>query len=317
MFISYNLVEFGEKLKKLRKSLGLSQVEIQNKAGVSADALRRIEKGEVIPRYETMELLSSIYKEDLLVLLKNARVDKLLSEYHDHLDELITFYDDDKMKALEKEIKENFSTDFQSSIVNPDEVLQLLELIRGTSLYNSRFKEDHQQAKKILLDSLRRTLPDFTLKKYKAYKYSYIELRILLLLSILIAEKDNVTLSTKILFFIYDHLKDNSPSTYHHQLIIKIYTNLCYNYHLEDNHDMVIETAEQGITFCLSYETTHGLNSLYYRKGIAEYQLGREAYKSSLLKAFFVLKLMGNDSLLEVYREVTKAQYGIELDLYI
>ncbi len=317
MFISYNLVEFGDKLKTLRKSLGLSQVEIQSKAGVSSDALRRIEKGEVIPRYETMELLSSIYKEDLLVLLKNARVDKLLSEYHDHLDELITFYDDEKMKSLEQEIKKNFSNNFQNSVVNPDEVLQLLELIRGTSLYNSRFKEDHEEAKKTLLDSLRRTLPDFTLKKYKNYKYSYIELRILLLLSILIAEKDSVTLSTKILSFIFDRLKDNSPSTYHHQLIIKIYTNLCYNYHLEDNHQLVIEMADQGINFCLSHETTHGLNSLYYRKGIAEYQLERSGYKSSLLKAFFILKLMGNDSLLEVYQEVTKAQYGIELDLYI
>lgn len=317
MFISYNLVEFGENLKKLRKSLGLSQIEIQRKTGVSVDTLRRIEKGDVIPRYETMELLSSIYKEDLLILLKNARKDKLLSEYHEQLDELITFYDEAKMATLEHEIQTFFSKDFQNSVVNPDEAHQLLELIQGTSLYHSRFKEDQAEAKKILLNSLKRTWPDFTLKRYKTYKYSYIELRILLLLSILIAEKNSVALSTEILFFIYDRLKNNSPSPYHHQLIIKIYTNLCYNYHLEDNQDQVIQMANQGIAFCLSYETTHGLNSLYYRKAIAQYQLGLPDYTSSLYKAFFMLKLTGNEELLKVYQDVTRDQYGIELDFDI
>lgn len=316
MFISYNLVEFGEKLKDLRKNLGLSQLEIQRKAGVSADTLRRIEKGEVIPRYETMEILSSIYREDLLTLLKNARIDKLLYEYHDKLDELITFYDEEKMMALEEEIRKNFSSDFHESVINPDEVLQFLELIQGTSLYHSRFREDHEEAKKVLLKSLRRTWPDFTLRKYKNYKYSYIELRILLLLSILMAEKDAISLSTDILFFIRNRLENNATSTYHHHLIIKIYTNLCYNYHLEDNHEKVIEIADQGITYCLSLETTHGLNSLYYRKAIAEYQLGIPTYEASLQKAFFILNLTNNHSLLEVYQEVTKAQYGIDLKPY-
>lgn len=314
MFISYNLVEFGEKLKDLRKELGLSQLEIQRKAGVSSDTLRRIEKGEVIPRYETMEILSSIYREDLLVLLKNARIDKLLYEYHNKLDELIIFYHEEKMMALEEEIQKNFSKDFQNSMINPDEVLQFLELIQGTSLYNSRFREDHEEAKKILLSALRRSWPDFTLRKHKNYKYSYIELRILLLLSILIAEKDAIALSTDILHFIHQRLENNASSDDHHHLIIKIYTNLCYNYHLEDNHEKVIEIADQGIAYCLTLETTHGLNSLYYRRAIAEYQLGIPSYEASLQNAFFILNLTGNHSLLEVYQEVTKAQYGIEVN---
>ena len=35
MFISYNLKEFGENLRNLRKDLGFSQLEIQRKAGVT------------------------------------------------------------------------------------------------------------------------------------------------------------------------------------------------------------------------------------------------------------------------------------------
>lgn len=313
MFISYNLIEFGEKLKELRRALGLSQVDIQNLAGVSSDALRRIEKGEVIPRYETLELLSSIYKEDLLELLKNARVNRLLTEYHDELDEIITIYDDQKMKQLEEDIRKSFTGVNESKIVNPNEVSQFLLLIRGSSLYHSRFKSDHKDARTTLTDALKLTIPNFRLMDFKTYKYSYIELRILLLLSILIAEDEEVPLSTKILYFILDRLSGSAASKYHHFLIIKIYTNLCYNFHLEDNHRRVIKVANEGIAYCLSHETNHGLNSLYYRKGIAEYKMRHKTYKSTLFSAFFILKITGKQDLLDIYLEVTREQYGIEI----
>lgn len=313
MFISYNLLEFGEKLKELRKSLGFSQVEIQKLAGVSSDALRRIEKGEVIPRYETLELLSSIYKEDLLELLKNARSNKLLTEYHDELDDIITCYDDKKMKKLEEDIRLGFTGKNESSIVNPNEVIQFLLLIRGASLYHSRFSSDHRDARNTLQDALKLTIPQFKLEDYKNYKYSYIELRILLLLSILIAEDQQVKISTQILYFILDRLKASTTSKYQDFLIIKIYTNISYNFHLEDNHRRVIRASNEGIEYCISHELTHALNSLYYRKGIAEFMLHHKSYKTSLFNSFFILKMTGNEELLDIYLEVTKEQYGIEL----
>jgi len=313
MFISYNLLEFGEKLKELRKSLGFSQVEIQKLAGVSSDALRRIEKGEVIPRYETLELLSSIYKEDLLELLKNARSNKLLTEYHDELDDIITCYDDKKMKKLEEDIRLGFTGKNESSIVNPNEVIQFLLLIRGASLYHSRFSSDHRDARNTLQDALKLTIPQFKLDDYKNYKYSYIELRILLLLSILIAEDQQVKISTQILYFILDRLKASTTSKYQDFLIIKIYTNISYNFHLEDNHRRVIRASNEGIEYCISHELTHALNSLYYRKGIAEFMLHHKSYKTSLFTSFFILKITGNEELLDIYLEVTKEQYGIEL----
>ena len=315
MFISYNLLEFGEKLKEIRKNLGLSQLDIQSLAGVSSDALRRIEKGEVIPRYETLELLSSIYKEDLLELLKSSRVNKLLTEYHDELDDIITCYDDQKIKKLEEDIRESFSGANQNSIINPNEVVQFLLLIRGTTLYNSRFSSDHKDARNILLDALKLTLPKFQLEKFKNYKYNYIELRILLLISILIAEDNEIAISTSILYFILDRLKSNATSKYQDLLLIKIYTNISYNYHLEDNHRKVIKVSDEGIQYCLEHETMHGLNSLYYRKGIAEFKLRHRSFKTSLFSSFFILKMTGREDLLDIYVEVTKEQYGIDIPL--
>ena len=314
MFISYNLVQFGEKLKNARKELGLSQVDIQNSAGVSVDALRRIEKGEVIPRYETLELLSAIYKQDLLELLKSSRNNKLLTEYFEELDGLITSYDEKKMKKLEDNIRRSFTSDNLSSIVNPNEVLQVLLFIRGASLYYSRISSDHIDAKNILLDALRLTIPGFKTNEFRTYNYSYIELRILLFLSILIAQNDEVELSNDILYFILDRLRNSSTSKFLSFLIIKIYSNLSYNYHLQDNHVKVIEISDEGISYCLRQETTYGLFLFYYRKGIAEYELKIETYIPTLYSSFFLLKVTNNQNLLDIYLEVTKQTYNIEID---
>lgn len=314
MFISYNLVQFGGKLKNARKELGLSQIDIQNSAGVSVDALRRIEKGEVIPRYETLELLSALYKQDLLELLKSSRNNKLLTEYFDELDGLITTYDDKKMKILEDDIRKSFTNDDRSSIVNPNEVLQVLLLIRGSNLYYSRISSEHIDAKNILLDALRLTIPGFKTNEFRTYNYSYIELRILLFLSILVAQNDEVELSNEILNFILNRLQSSSTSKYLTHLIIKIYANLSYNYHLLDNHTKVIEICDEGISYCLHQETTHVLFLLFYRKGIAEYLLKQETYVTTLHSSFFLLKITNNQNLLDVYLEATKQMYKIDID---
>jgi transcriptional regulator with XRE-family HTH domain len=315
MFISYNLVQFGEKLKNARKELGLSQIDIQNSAGVSVDALRRIEKGEVIPRYETLELLSALYKQDLLELLKSSRNNKLLTEYFDELDGLITSYDDKKMKILEDDIRKSFTIDNRSSIVNPNEVIQVLLYIRGANLYYSRISSDHIDAKNILLDALRLTIPNFKINEFRTYNYSYIELRILLFLSILIAQNNEVILSNEILYFILNRLQNSSTSKYLTHLIIKIYANLSYNYHLLDNHAKVIEICDEGISYCLHQETTHVLFLLFYRKGIAEYLLKQETYITTLHSSFFLLTITNTQSLLDVYLEATKQMYNIDIDI--
>ena len=314
MFISYNLIQFGESLKNTRKELGLSQIDIQNSAGVSVDALRRIEKGEVIPRYETLELLSALYKQDLLELLKSSRNNKLLTEYFDELDSLMTTYDDKKMKRLEDDIRNSFSNEDRSSIVNPNEVIQFLLLIRGTNLYYSRISNDQVDSKNILLDAIKLTIPGFNITEFRTYNYSYIELRILLFLSILTAQNDAIELSNDILYFILDRLRNSSTSKYLSYLIIRIYTNLAYNYHLQDNHLKVIEISDEGISYCLHQETTHRLFLLFYRKGIAEFLLKRETYKATLQSSFFLLKITNNQNLLDVYLEVTKQKYSINID---
>ena len=69
MFYSYDLSNFGIELRSIRQKNGYTQNYVKELTGVNEDTLRRIENGTVIPKYETLEILSSLYKTDLLLLL--------------------------------------------------------------------------------------------------------------------------------------------------------------------------------------------------------------------------------------------------------
>lgn len=48
-------MKFGESIKELRKAKGLKQKELAEKAGISANALSLIEKGETMPHKDTIK----------------------------------------------------------------------------------------------------------------------------------------------------------------------------------------------------------------------------------------------------------------------
>src|SRR5699024_4864619 len=65
---------FGEKLFQLRHDLNFSQYDVSQLAMVSIQTIRRIESGKVIPKQETLDYLSTIYKMDLNKLLLEFRI---------------------------------------------------------------------------------------------------------------------------------------------------------------------------------------------------------------------------------------------------
>jgi len=51
-------VRFGKRLKELRMSKGLTQEQLAEKAGVSADFISLIERGYRAPSFETIQMLA-------------------------------------------------------------------------------------------------------------------------------------------------------------------------------------------------------------------------------------------------------------------
>lgn len=70
----YDLQSFGEELKNIRKSLNLTQKDVAEQISINIDTLRKIENGKVIPKQETLDLLSVVFKKDLNEILLKYRL---------------------------------------------------------------------------------------------------------------------------------------------------------------------------------------------------------------------------------------------------
>lgn len=313
MFASYNLKFFGKELKKARRSLGLTQANVQALAGISIDTLRKIENGHVMARYDTLELLSGAYKQDLLELLKNCRANKFLIEFHDDVDYIIACYDKAASASLRRRLIESFPPNLQSSLINPDELKQFLIFVDAIDAYYSEFSIDRETTKRKLINALRLTISNFTLQDYGDHKYSYIEFRMLLLISLFIAKEGECLLSNEILYFILKTISHRTQSTkFIDFLTINIYLNIAYNYHILDEHAKVINTADAGISYCLEHRLCHGLYLFYYRKGIAQFNLGDTGYLDSIVTSYYTIKALRMPGLLDHYQKITEVKYGIK-----
>jgi transcriptional regulator with XRE-family HTH domain len=92
--------EFAENLRNIRKSMGLTQDQLGERAGISAKHLGEIERGNASPSLEVVEKLAHGLRVDLLVLvgddvsrLPRPQVRQEIVGALDHLD-------DDQLRAL-------------------------------------------------------------------------------------------------------------------------------------------------------------------------------------------------------------------------
>ena len=61
---------FGEKLRKHRKKLGMTQEEVAEKIGVSAQAVSKWEAGDCLPDLFNLKAITDLYKISADVLLE-------------------------------------------------------------------------------------------------------------------------------------------------------------------------------------------------------------------------------------------------------
>lgn len=69
----YNLKEFGQSIKAIRRKLNLNREDVAQLVYISIDGLRRIEHGLVIPKIETLDRLSFAYGIDIMKLFMDFR----------------------------------------------------------------------------------------------------------------------------------------------------------------------------------------------------------------------------------------------------
>ncbi len=309
----YNLTAFGEKLKSIRKLMGYTQQDVSRISGINRDTIRRIEQGEGIPRYDTLELLSSVYKIDLLDQLKQFRSSNRLYSYYQRLDKVISNFDIDILNKLNQDY-EAFMENQQDVLFNPSIYEQFQWMLKGISAYYSNDSLKQLQSLDDFIHSMRYSIPDFNVFEFTHFKYNLFEMRILLAIGLSFIQYCDYKQSNLILIFLLEsQLKENNPDQDNILLTIKIYINLSYIYFNLDDYKKSLEYANIGIDYCNRYNNMFMLYLFYSRKGVAELRLGMPNYEDSLRKSIHILEMQNKHDLAKTYRQIMVERYDIDL----
>lgn len=98
------LISFGKELRDIRIKLGLTQNDVSGLTGINTETLRRIEGGRVMPKFETLSNLSSVYKVDLNKLFLKYRLEDF-DYIYELKNNLESKFDRDEFHTLNTELK--------------------------------------------------------------------------------------------------------------------------------------------------------------------------------------------------------------------
>ncbi|NLB22332.1 MAG: helix-turn-helix transcriptional regulator [Clostridium sp.] len=311
---NYNMEDFGEEIKNIRRSLKMTQRSVRERVGISENTLMKIEKGLVIPKYETLELLSLAYKLDLTAIFHKYRYDRSLETILGKIDEAIVNNRPDKLEEC-YELYLAYLNNNKNTANSPDWELLDCFLINAIKYYRHDLK-DFQSREMIqnIRETMQRVNPELRWAHLSKTIFNMWEVRLLILLALLEASLDHYDISINILESIYGRfLKLRNQVVREQKVFLIALFNLSYHYHVTDQNEKALDIATQGIDYGREVSDFTLLHGLYYRQGIARYKLGMDNYMESLRYAVTMLEIMDRKKLAQLYRSVTLKSYDIEI----
>jgi len=305
------MIRFGEALRNIRKQLKLTQKDVYFQLGINEDTLRKIENGKVIPKYETIELLSTLYKQDLLKTLMDHRSSNVWYDILNKLDFWIVNDQFRELKSLYESIPQTERQQLEMDLIDCTQ-LEQFELYLSAALHYCEKTKSFEEILQLHTQALCVTHTSFDPNALNKSAFNFFELRILLAVGIIYAELDQISMSNTILEFVYAEISSTSIiSSDTRKLLIRTVYNISYNRHILDNQDETLKWANLGIEQCLKDHSTYFLANLYFRKAAAEYSLGQANSSESFHNSFFVLNISNQQKKAELFKEMAILKYGL------
>lgn len=301
----YDLSSFGKKLIELRQAIGYSQKKISELSGVNIETLRKIENGKVIPKQETLDYLSDVYKKDLNDLLLKCKYNDY-SKFNDIKNRMESKLDKDEFYTLQTELYEFWIlfSNTKNSYVKM-QINQFILLIESVMLNKGERKRNEALDK--LIDALEIGNPEFTKSNYYSYVYSSLEIRLLMNIALILNKIESAKKSLEVLTFCYENVEPDD------NIYSKVCFNLSYAYHRVDCHENALKYASLGIEYCIQNRDFNGLNLQYFREGIAKFLLNHGDYMTSLRKALAQTEILEQYELKDSMIRSCKKNYNIDL----
>ena len=303
----YNLFLFGERLKNIREKLGLTQKQVVDMALIDERTLRRMELGKVIPKLETLEALSVIYKTDLVSAIIESRITdySMLLQTQRNIDlKLIN----EEMSNFENEFKlidkllENIENEYYKILIT-----QFKLFLYGIKYYKNK---EYQSALNMYINAIKQTLNDFSLDNYKEYSFSLMEIRILMNIALVEDKCEQDEKYEGILKFCVNQCDENN----------EIYPRICHNlagvYRKKEEYSRALLYDNKGIEICKKNMFADTLAVLYYGKAFAEYRLEKTEYKKSLDLSLQLCKIFEQIELMKQIIVNCEDVLGIDMSEY-
>ncbi len=321
MFSTYNLKSFGKALRDIRKRNGLSQKDVRGLCGISEEGLRKIEHGDVIPKYETLEILSTIYSIDLHSLMGIHRNNQDLINIYSHIDKIMETFNYSELIFLEESLESLFKHSNCLDLINQKELSRLQLFLEVSKLYF-----DHHYDSQVLFEYIEQAMAlsnptfnihDFLNEENNSHIYSDLDIRFITLLALEFARIDDFKKSTSILIFCLNHMNYSPVKTTEKTHIkLKLYFNITYNYHRLSNHPKAYDYACKGVELALKNDTLYCLPALLFRKGISEFRLKKENYIKTLIESISLQFTQNHEEAAKQVLGSLKTNYQIDLYNY-
>ncbi len=313
MSIGFDLSEFGKKLRLTRESLGFSRKYTHDKTGITENTLYLIENGKTVPQLVTLEILANFYNEDLLHIFENYKYKNELYFYIRRIEDAVL--STDKVKA-EKLLCDLESDDLLRKLVyfDREQYFYLVKFLKSLILsFGSLDEKKHAISN---LEKMLNITNDYSVySSTEKHNFSTMHIKTIVLLGIIQYEVNNINNSLLLLEFSLNYLLLNeNPSHEEQKLVMKVYSNILYCLHLKGKNEDVIKYSNAAVGYCKMNELMFLLYFIYFRKGVAEFLLGRSAYISSFQNGIALLLIKGDEELLENFIKITYEKYGIDLN---
>lgn len=302
MIKSYDYANLGLRLREIRKDLGFTQVQVSEKIEITDRALYNIETGKNPPKIQTLEKLSALYGVNLFKELENysssVQITSMMNILQGHI-----------LKGEKNEIQEYLTTildlDKDYKAINQLEIKQFNHFLLGLKFRYGNEKNHLDMAIKEIEEALTLRHEDFSVYNLNRFPLTLFELRLLFLMGACYSLKFNQELSIKV----YDHILsklDLSESAQINEklMIIKCYSSLSYAYHLDNHFKASLNSAEDGIKYCIKHNLNFQLPFLLFRKSIALAHLKKfSTWEKYMLQSLNMLEILGDETKYKLYRE--------------
>jgi len=316
MVKSSSLIEFGKALKEIRLSNGFSTYYVHENTGIKRETISKIENGKTLPRYDTLDILSVLYKVNLHLLFEEKRTVKIFTMIYKTIDDLLISFDLLNLKTLEKQYKELRNMKINDTVIDLHDLDKFESFIGLLTAHYEPESNPYPKIKKIvfLLTKLENgTIDDVLSKQY----FDLLDLRLVSLLSAYLRKIKEFDDSISLLELILEKINsyDMFP-TLSYKLHIKTAHNISYQYFNIEDYEKSLHYADYGIELSNAMNSNYILGQLYSRKCIAQIRLKMDSdvYRESFIMSLCSLKLQGESDLLEKYISIYESRYDLKMD---